>query len=409
MPFDSNHYDLGTLQAPRSGPPRLGWPWRATGSWLAACQLLLPGCQPASTDERAKEDTGREARILLQAAPLVEFPDSQVAVRVLPADGRNDSLVVANVFGDSLQFARITFILAIGDGLLLVGDRRTSPHLVVLDVKTREVVASLGRHGEGPGEFLDPTYAQLARSNTGESVAWIYDFNLRRASQLNVSDPRDPRLVGTRLLNVGVSLLGAAIVDSHVIANGLFGNFVAAYFDTSGVPTRRVAVPLPFPEEKTGSPTATRLLNRTHMAVSPDGQVFALAYQSSPRIDFFQASNGQWLRSSEGPGQAKAAYRVSPDNGRFFWLDDNEDAYWGVVGSSSRVFALFRGTSDRDGLLASTVHVFDWDGQYIGRLALDRGIMALGLDESGTVLYGGSEEPYPQVSMWQLPSWAVGS
>lgn len=145
-----------------------------------------------------------------------------------------------------------------------------------------------------------------------------------------------------------------------------------------------------------------RLLNRSYLTARPDGERLALAYQWASRLDVFSA-DGRRLGSIEGPRPTTAKYRVS-DN-RFFWDPQGQMAYTGIQATSRYVYAMFCGCREADDpdQRSQRVHVFQWNGDFVSEIVLDRRVTAFAVSPDDRILYGSITEPHPAVGEWKMP------
>ena len=274
-----------------------------------------------------------------------------------------------------------------------------SLHVAVLNRTTGEILHQFGRHGAGPGEFLDPMWA-VPVSEKPPSV-WLYDFQNRRFTLLDLGEPGRPSRWQTRRMDLGLSVTQLMRAGGRYVANGLFPDFTLLVTDTLGTPEARIRADPPFGPRAVPHPDGRRVLNRNFMAADPGGRRFVLAYQFRSRLDFFTA-RGERYGTVRGPRSTKPSFRV--EGQRFLWNDDNEMAFQSVTATKRYVYALFCGCRVDEERAGNLIQIFRWDGAYVGELVLDHQILTLAVDESDQILYGGIEEPFPGVAEWRLPA-----
>lgn len=312
-----------------------------------------------------------------------------------------DTLALARWLGDTASFANVSFLRPAGR-VVLVADQLTDPHLSLLDVASGEVVARLGRHGKGPGEFQDPRWAYSDFEDP--SRLWVFDYRNQRFDRLSL-EGRGSRLSGQRRLPAPRPLSNPVWFGDSVVANGLFPDLTLLVLGRDGRPARGVVSTLPAREEGVSDADGAIRLNRNHLAVHPGGSRFALAYQQQSRIELFEP-DGSLTASVEGPRPVRPRYELAAGRSgarRFRWLDDNELAYVAVDATERFVYALFCGRCRVDDSFPRLLHVFRWDGELVAELALDRPVKTFGVDPGGRALYGVVEEPVPRVGEWLLP------
>jgi hypothetical protein len=149
-------------------------------------------------------------------------------------------------------------------------------------------------------------------------------------------------------------------------------------------------------------PNGRRLLNRNFMADQPGGGRFVLAYQFGNRVEFYTGAGERYGQVS-GPRETEPRFGLA--KGRLRWEDGNEMAYSGAYATERYVYALFCGCRLGEDVPPSRVHVFRWNGDFVGEVTLDRPVLEIAVSPDDATLYAGIEEPYPGVGEWKLPEW----
>lgn len=307
----------------------------------------------------------------------------------------HDTLKVRREFGDSLSFARVVKIYH-RDGHLLALDQLLSYHLATIDLSDGST-KHFGRHGEGPGEFRVPFSASFVQDT---DHAWVYDFELNRFSLLDLGGD-EPKLLRTKAGPREIQLL------DPVLSNGLISNTLSADASlliaadgSDGGASRIVNLRSPFDAVDHPDPLARRLLSRTFLSPSPDGSRVALAYQFANQIEIL-TSAGVHLSTSSGPRDANPSYRFQA--GRFFWNDDNVSLYGGITTSDRHIYVLYCGCRFSGEQTMWRIHIFDWEGAFIGEIAVDRPISSLTVARDDSRLWAFVEEPHPAIVEWSGP------
>lgn len=391
---------------------------------VVACAALGVASVATFVGLRSRSDRGSETRPIVAKASTpvtaqaltpsqrVVVPDDEVAVRsrairrnsALEASVAVDTLRLAAMYGDSTIFARITAIREVGPRLV-VADSRTSPHLFVFDRGSSRLIRSHGRQGSGPGEIIYPSTILPDEHKRG--LVWVYDFNQRRLSGFDVLRGQDDADSPTIKLPHAGTLLQPVLASGRIVSNGLFPSYSLVFMDTTGRPTGRADLTAPFGPPSVTSNTARRLVNVSTMTYSPsDRSRLALAYQFAAELDIIDLKSGRHV-TANGPRPVRASFRIDPKTKRFFWNKDNQHAYWDLTATEHFIFALFSGEKDDSRasgeVFAQRIHVFDWEGRFLLELATDRPITTLSINETGDVLYGSIEEPWPAAAAFPIP------
>lgn len=378
----------------------------ADPSWVRALAVLslisANGCA-----DRSAQTPSRAA----QAAAEVRAVEARVSPRSREFTGRvprlgappRDTLRIVREYGDTSMFAIPTAVQSVGR-FLVVSDRFMDPHLAVFDTESGKLLRRLGRQGKGPREFLDPSWFLLERGRREQ--VWVYDFSARRFTLLDLASEDRP-FARELSMEVGASLSAPIWHDGRIISNGLFPDYTLLSMTDEGRPIARIAADPPFSPARMAHPTGRRLLNRSFLTANPSRTRLALTYQWKSRIDFFTI-DGERIGSVQGPRETTAVFRVA--DGRFFWGadDENEMAYWQVDATERYVYALFCGCLPGEGNMPQSLHVFDWNGDFVAEVGLDRQVTSLDVTDDDRMLYGTVEAPYPGVGQWRLPDWLAG-
>lgn len=163
---------------------------------------------------------------------------------------------------------------------------------------------------------------------------------------------------------------------------------------------RKIDLGLPFDSVSHPAYIARRMLNRTFMAPSPDGERFVVAYQFTGRLEVV-TKDGVHLATALGPRPENPSYRMQAE--RFFWNDDNVSIYTGVTTSDRYIYLSYCGCRLDGEQDTRRVHVFHWNGRFVQEIAFSRSIGALTAAPDGSMLYSYAEEPYPMVVEWEPP------
>ena len=177
-----------------------------TGSVVCAALLSLQACDSASPSLHAERD-GAGVRVIESGAPRWT-PDEVWSVAPEPL------LTLGAVDGaPEVAFLRITGVHRIPDGGLAVVDGGSSQiRFFEADGRFR---ASMGRRGEGPGEFTGGLLSELH----GDSL-WLFDQALNRLTVLDTRT-RSFRTASLEAENVRLGLAGILPDGSAVLASDL--------------------------------------------------------------------------------------------------------------------------------------------------------------------------------------------
>lgn len=365
----------------------------------ATLALAAPACVLLAASSCGKEAPSPD---WLAAFPAQEFARGEpLSARPLTGRGnsRSDSLTTEKLLGDSAAFNRISSLRVFGPRLL-VTDASGGDHLILINRTTGAIEKRFGRHGEGPGEFRDPRWSHHHTSDS--SLAWIYDYSLRRLVLADLAGDQQTWLRRTIRLNQGPYLSEPVILGERFVSNGYFVGHTLSVSDTSWKTMTHFAGERPLTAAGIDPSFAARTI-RSRIATDPSHTRLALAYQSANRIDFFDAA-ARLRGSAAGPRQIAVALRrvESPRASSMRWGENNELAYVGIDATHEHVFALFCGACNAS-RMPRRIHVFTWEGEFVTELVLDRSVESIAVSPDGVTLYGSVEDPYSTIASWRLP------
>lgn len=293
----------------------------------------------------------------------------------------------------------------VGDFLAL-GDASDSM-LKIFDRKSARLVASAGRSGGGPGEF-GQIWSLQAHSSPGDpSTVWAFDARHLRLTGYQLGRDKHLRYVGSEIVPrvPGRPVSLKWISESSLVAVGFFERGRYFLIDRSG---RAIRADGEVPLARDGVPAivAQQALQPT-VAVRPGGSSLAIAARYAARVDIYDVSDGS-LVSARVPIAFEPVFGGAAGEPvtRFVSDQTTRFGYVSITATRDRVYALFSGRTRAEypgrANVGQQVHIFGWDGAYLGALPLGTDIIEIAVDSIGTVLYGRAVDPEPAVYAYQL-------
>lgn len=279
--------------------------------------------------------------------------------------------------------------IAVTSRFLWVTDVSGDPFVHLVDRASGKVRQSIGRRGEGPGEYQS---AQLVFPllSSSDQVS-VYDPQLRRFTTLiadssgvvttvSVQDMRTvvpiPRQVG----RVGTGIVGWLPDSAQRWAS----------YDSALKLVAIVGGPLVGPREVEWRIRAQASSNM-RICGHPDGSRFAVVYGSAARIEI-HAVEGHLITLGQTPDTTDGEFATRDGGGGALRWDRTHYRYSGCAATSALVFALYSGQPEgrpEDVAWAGDqVHVLRWDGTLLHTYYIDTRLTSLTLNPSGSALYG---------------------
>lgn len=316
------------------------------------------------------------------------------------------TLEANRLLGGHEDFGHVLALVVVDDAYLLVGDDATERHLMVLDIKSGEVVSRFGGHGDGPYEFRQPF--RITPDPLHPDTWWVYDFATWNWTPVSMREGPTDWTIGERYSFNGAPIAPETPMwagEDVAVVHGMFSEFSVARvsFDSDRRHVSdwsKVENPQPFTREDMPQETGLRFLNRSYVAMRPSGGRFALAYQFDNWIEV-RDGDGTVVRKLRGPREARTSYRLD-EGGRFHWEDDNESGYLAAYGTEGGFYLLWKGSADGP---VTTIHQFDWSGSFVREFGVDHSLLSFAVSSTGDRLWGFLRQglPYPAIGEWVLP------
>ena len=303
-------------------------------------------------------------------------------------------------------FAAPTGVALAGDRIVLVDGMAEHP-IHVLDRGTGKRLASVGRHGEGPGEFQWPRAVEPV--DPRGSVFWVYDAALSRLTLLDT----DSWLGGGASASPTVPLRSPAQV-TNVVHDAAGGMFAAGFFADGRIGRFEAdgsfaGASGPLPESTIEAPPSVlQHAYRGVLKADRGSGRLVLGSRHAGFLEVFEADGGYRGRIA-GPFEFDPVFQVEAgESGPGLATgDDLRFGYVDVALTSDRIYALYsgrtRGDSPEEAMYGAAVHVFGWDGALQRILHLDERLMAITVDERSHRLVGVRHLPTPAIVFFDIP------
>jgi len=332
---------------------------RCSQCLLALVLLLIAGCQ-----EQDGEEPGREVGVV-----------------------EGEMLTFAPIIGQPLD-------AVVAGSKLWLRDASGDPDLHVVDPADGKVLRSAGRRGGGPTE-LSGAPGNMQADPTDDGSIWVFDGSrqslIRFGAESEDSAARFVRIRG------GPAVIGKAVWLETNRGVGFTADPEAAFvfFDHDGQVTASL------PGEMLGSdsiPMTARIhatITRFSVCVRPGGNRFAIIYGHAAQIAIHRADTAERTLADV---PVEGSPNFESDRARRHIVFKRQSVFYLACSATrDRLYALYSGkpvdgTAAGSALLARTIHVFDWEGRFVGSVSLDTGISGLAVDDGRRLIYGTSLE-----------------
>jgi hypothetical protein len=293
----------------------------------------------------------------------------------------------------------------VGEHLVVV-DRWAEQAVHVLSAANGALLRSMGREGEGPGEFR---VARFIDPDPGsENSFWVYDAALSRLTHVDLEQwdrlPAWERR--TVQLQSDAPVTNPVWVDEdRLLALGFFMQGRIGEFDGAGQ-MRRFLGDLPGSDASI-PPHVLQHAYQGIMKTRPDRSLVVIANRHASTVEIYTAA-GDLVERASGPFSFDPRFEVGKAEGGPTMMSgkDMRFGYLDVAPTRDRIYALFSGRTragypDR-ATYGEYIHVFDWEGRYIEAIKLDAEVAAIAADERRGRLIAIRHLPVPAVLEYSI-------
>lgn len=319
-------------------------------------------------------------------------------------------IVRADIVHASEELAIPTDLEVVGGHLVLV-DRYADHPIHIVDATEGELLRSLGRAGDGPGEYRQ--LSSIAPVPGSSTAFWAYDMGLARLTYVDLADegtlqrPWEARLM--TLQSDGARVTGIEWTsEDRFLAAGFFPDGRLGEFGADGE-MRGVLGALP--SNPNHAPAS--VLQHAYMGTlkaHPEGSRLALALRHASVIEIRDA-DGSLIARTVGPQEDFEPKFETADTERGAKMRSGSDMRFGYIDmavTGDRIYGLFSGRT-REGYsgratLGRYIHVFDWDGTLEEVIEVEDDLIAIAVPSDGSTLYAVRHDPVPAVLALQWES-----
>lgn len=305
--------------------------------------------------------------------------------------------------------------LMVLDSTLLIHDRfqrdEETFFFLLINRFSGENLRFFGREGRGPDEFLFPSIA--SRIPKKNNIIGIYNRNLFQFTEISVESVINEDVGGftmskTSEINTGYSIV-AKIDQDLIIGTGFFDNGRYAISDVRG---ELISVSIDYPFENDFGGISKRDLGMAFQSVfkiHPDKSKIASATRASANLEILIYQNDS-LKIEKKIHSGYPLFENESSNQRISvrYLPENRAGFLDLDVTKSFIYALYSGVERREGLskylTGNKVLIYDWEGNQILQLNLDKSVTNFAVDENDSFIYGTNihDDGEPEIYIYEL-------
>ncbi len=236
-------------------------------------------------------------------------------------------------------------------------------------------------------------------------IFFIYDFDRRKLSQIDISTDSILILNGVLDINLDIRLFAINYQESHMIATGLFEDAWLVSLKGNGEIISRVDFPAFVETTNTPNMERSMLYLSTRTVRSPDNKRVAAATQDLGLLSFFNCSGESVLEEYKQLKYYGPEFIVL-ERGGIAWSKDGMIGFCGLDCDDEYVYALYSGRTFMEHGMESHhcehLFVYDWSGNPVKYYTLDIPLFSMKYDKERNTIYGIGYNPEGVFVEYQL-------
>lgn len=280
--------------------------------------------------------------------------------------------------------------IAVADTTAMIYDNAMQPPLHFVDIKNDKYINGVGGEGSGPGEYesitamyydnersefmlVDPSNMRKTIYNKGSLIERDKGELFNSITNLDLEGmPLDLLQINNKLLSIGPLRTSEryryAVLDNKGKKMYYEGKI------TSG--------------ETTGSPVADQMAFRSYGTVNSKDEKIAIASYYKNDIVLYDY-NFEVINKMYGHDNFDIEYNLTED-GRFLPNENTRISTIDIVSSYNNIYRLYSGkyASENKSNYGENVEVYNWDGDLLCSIKLDRQLFNIDIGEGNDYLYG---------------------
>lgn len=326
--------------------------------------------------------------------------------QVLPISewSRVDTLSTVGTYGDSSSLSGAVDIASLGKYLVAVNPD-TKKAAIAIDYTSDTEYDLIQLLGEDKGHMLRHSFVWRGIDNR----LYFGSSSSKYFTCLDIDMRDDKRILSAHEMVRSANLRSSYGLTKGVwISNGYFDDALISVNRLNGrdlVEVNRHGHAL-YPDVSSAAIRAYTNMNT--IVAHPSGDAIAQGFRYSARIHIYDG-DGHLRRTLSSPIDVRLSYdERAPSNSehaQFGIRSDTKDCYVDIAATDKYIVALFSGRAlTKYPIIGGTqIHIFAWDGTFVGVWRLDCLVARIDASDDGQYLWGFRPVPTPHLVAFRLP------
>jgi hypothetical protein len=300
---------------------------------------------------------------------------------------KNLTTTPENIYGDFSCFTTL-------DSFLICGNSQSESLISIFSLNRDSLVKEIIVRGSDKKQGLSA--ANITVPPNEKNKIWIYDITLAKLFKVDINktitDPKytcDSEIVLSPELK---NMVSPQIINDSLIISTTYSNDNFRYFYANKKIVREIGkLPEVLNSEYLADEKDSKFPNNAYIFKSflikhPTEDKIAVFYNKTDRAEFY--SNDSLKKVTKGPDNFDPRMLVLKSKSKYSVEDFEQTkyAFISIAYSDNKIYSLYCGTND-ESVSSNKVFVFDWQGNFLTQLILDRKVSKISIDIKKNTLY----------------------
>lgn len=323
-----------------------------------------------------------EFKIDNSKSEIFEFNISEVNIQNLKLKSENISGI----------FTEIT----VQDSLLICGNLYDPKLISIYSLKDSKALKTIIKRGTSTNEGLSASNFSF-QNNTTNSSLWVYDITLGKLFKTDLSKMiKDSIFIAEKEMFLKGSLknmVSPKILNDNSILATTYSLDDCRYFYSDGSKILKKVGKLPdvVNNKELKNISSCKIPNKANIfkafsIKSPTEDKIAVFYNKADRAEFYANDKLFKIWNSTNSFNPKVEVLKLKDGYVVQDTDDTQYAYLSVTSDNNYIYALYAG-NESSKTSSNTILIFDWSGDSVKKISLDRKVCKITLEPTKRILY----------------------